>query len=145
MTKRAVKLTRTQQRPITLRILKEQGGICPLCELPIETTRVAGTRTDYALDHCHETGVVRGVLHRSCNGALGKLDNAIGRWGAKSMQYSAIVPYLERVLEYYKREPYPYIYPTHKSPEERAEAARVRRNQMQARRRAAAKAREVGK
>ncbi len=140
----ATRLSRSQQKPVTLRILKEQGGICPLCELDIDTS-VRGNRTDYVLDHCHETGVVRGVLHRSCNGALGKMDNAIGRWGAKSMAYDKIVPYLERVLAYYKSKPYPYIYPTHKTPEQRAEAARIRRNKQQARRRAAARAKEVGK
>lgn len=145
MQKRAVKLSRSQQRPYSVKILNEQGGVCPLCELPIDMTLQKGHQTDYALDHCHETGQIRGVLHRSCNGALGKMDNAIGRWGAKSMQYSKIIPYLERVLEYYKQPLKPYIYPAHKSPEEQAEAARIKRNKAAALSRARARAKGIGK
>lgn len=139
------KLARSQQRSYSLKLLKEQGGICPLCETPIDMHLQKGNRTDYALDHCHETGQIRGVLHRSCNGALGKMDNAIGRWGAKSMRYKDIVPYLERVLEYYKQPLKPFIYPSHKTPEEQAEASRIKRNRAAALRRAKLKAKEIGR
>ena len=142
---KAVKLSRAQQRPYSIKLLKEQGGICPLCEEPVDMGLQAGHRTDYALDHCHETGQIRGVLHRSCNGALGKMDNAIGRWGAKSMSYKDIVPYLERVLAYYKSPLKPYIYPLHKTPEEQAEASRVKRNKAAALRRAKLRAKEIGR
>lgn len=143
--KMGTKLSRSQMRPYTMKLLKEQNGICPLCTGPINMTLTAGHKTDFALDHCHETGRIRGVLHRSCNGALGKMDNAIGRWGAKSMSYEAIVPYLERVLKYYKEPLKPFIYPSHKSPEEAAEAARVKRNKDAALRRARLKAKEIGR
>lgn len=48
------------------RLLKEQNGICALCETPIR----AG---DDTLDHCHATGHVRRVLCRTCNGAEGRV------------------------------------------------------------------------
>ena len=73
------KLTRTMLRSITLKILKEQDYICPVCGLKIDPT----IKGEAVCDHDHNTGQVRGVLHRSCNAALGKMDNAVGRWGAK--------------------------------------------------------------
>lgn len=47
-------------------ILEAQGGGCAICgERP---TRVASLH----LDHCHETGKVRGICCRSCNQGLGQ-------------------------------------------------------------------------
>jgi len=47
-------------------LLEAQGGGCAIC----------GTRPERAaslhLDHCHETGAIRGILCLSCNQALGK-------------------------------------------------------------------------
>lgn len=133
------KLTRSQQRAFVLKTLKAQGGMCPLCELPIDHTQPK----EAVLDHCHETGECRGVLHRSCNGALGKMDNAIGRWGAKSMTYAAIIPFLRNALAFYEKPGLGWIYPEHKNPEERAEAARIKRNKAQVKRRADIKAKEL--
>src|ERR1017187_3557095 len=49
------------------RILSEQGGICALCGDP------HGDRRRYRLhvDHCHLSGVVRGLLCSSCNFGIG--------------------------------------------------------------------------
>lgn len=139
------KLSRSQTRPYTMKLLKEQNGLCPLCLKSISMALTEGHKTDYVLDHCHETGRVRGTLCRACNGALGKMDNAIGRWGARSMSYDAIIPYLERVLTYYKEPLKNYVYPTHKSAEENAEAQRVKRNKAAALRRAQLKAKGIGR
>jgi len=46
--------------------LAKQKSVCPLCGLYIEVYEAA-------LDHCHVTGHVRQVLHRSCNAAEGKI------------------------------------------------------------------------
>jgi len=43
-----------------------QGGVCPLCKTKIKPEEAV-------LDHCHETGYVRAVLHRSCNQAEGRI------------------------------------------------------------------------
>lgn len=133
------KLTRSQQRAFVLKTLKDQGGLCPLCKLEIDPK----IPREAVLDHCHETGECRGVLHRSCNGAEGKVANAAGRWGAKSMEYSKIIPYLENLIEYLKSPGLGWIYPEHKSKEEAAEAARIKRNKQAVRRRAVAKAKEL--
>lgn len=47
--------------------LKSQGGVCAICKTSTEETE--GRRL--AVDHCHETGRVRGVLCTNCNKILG--------------------------------------------------------------------------
>jgi hypothetical protein len=44
-------------------LIKEQGGKCALC----------GKKQQLVVDHCHATGVVRGMLCRGCNGFLGAI------------------------------------------------------------------------
>jgi hypothetical protein len=43
-----------------------QGGLCAICKQPPSKKRLA-------VDHDHRTGVVRGLLHVSCNMAIGLL------------------------------------------------------------------------
>lgn len=136
----AVKLSRSALRSWTIRQLKTtQGGLCLVCKKPI-SLQVMGNKSDYVVDHCHETGIIRGVLHRSCNASLGKIDNAVGRWGAKSMKYEDIIPYLRNVLEYYDNcrvNPMKVIYPDHKTPEQKAEADKLKRRKAYAAKKAA--------
>ena len=44
-----------------------QGGVCAVCKQPEHKRRLA-------VDHCHATGKVRGLLCFSCNSTLGKLE-----------------------------------------------------------------------
>ena len=128
------RITRAQVKPVTMMLLDRQKWICPLCLKKINPA-VVGHKSDYCLDHCHETGEVRAVLHRSCNSAEGKILNAAGRWGAKSVTYEAVIPYLERLLAYYKMKGTGLMYPDHKTPEQQKTA------QLKKRREAAARAR----
>lgn len=48
-------------------MLDKQGGKCGLCG---DAVCQSGKRL--AVDHCHETGAVRGVLCYNCNTGLGK-------------------------------------------------------------------------
>lgn len=134
-----IKLPRSSMRTWAFTQLKaKQGGLCLVCGKPIDLT-VKGNASDYVVDHCHETGQIRAVLHRSCNAALGKIDNAAGRWGAKSMAYADILPYLRKVVAYYDwvaANPTGMLYPDHKSKDERQDLARLRRNKAAALRRA---------
>jgi len=51
-------------------LLNAQGGKCALCnELPEK-------REHFVVDHDHETGVVRGLLHNRCNLGLGGLQDS---------------------------------------------------------------------
>jgi len=47
------------------RIYKEQKGLCALCHLRLPSASQSHT------DHDHETGVIRGLLHRPCNFLVG--------------------------------------------------------------------------
>jgi acetyltransferase-like isoleucine patch superfamily enzyme len=46
-------------------LFASQSGLCGICFEPLDET--------VAVDHCHETDAVRGLLHRGCNAALGQL------------------------------------------------------------------------
>lgn len=136
-----MKLSRAQLRPMALSILQKQGGVCPVCGLEI-STQVKGARSDYVVDHDHETGEIRGVLHRSCNAAEGKVANAAGRWGAKSMAYTAIIPWLQGLLRYYEQPGHKMIYPGHRTADERALITKQKRNQAAALRKAKLKVKQ---
>lgn len=50
-------------------IYKSQKQLCLFCHNPMFTIRQA------VVDHDHETGKIRGLLHSSCNRDLGKLES----------------------------------------------------------------------
>lgn len=62
-------------------MLKEQLGGCAICE----TTISYGSKS-LAVDHCHQTGKVRGLLCTACNTALGLLKEDMELF-KKSIQY----------------------------------------------------------
>lgn len=100
--------------------LRKQCGLCPLCKKEIDL-KIKG---EGVVDHDHDSGEVRGILHRSCNAAEGKVANAAGRWGAGGMSYSLIVPWLENMLEYLKSPGTGLMYHTHLTEDEK----RLKRN-----------------
>ena len=120
---RLVKLPRSSMRTHAVRLLKEQDGLCPLCRQQIDLS----IKGEGVIDHDHDSGRIRGLLHRSCNAAEGKISNAAARWGAKSSKYVDIIPYLEALVGYLKKEPTQFIYPMHKTPDEKRDAALKKR------------------
>ena len=50
------------------RMLEEQEGRCGICEMAVEEHT-----GHFHVDHCHDTGAVRGLLCVMCNRALGIL------------------------------------------------------------------------
>ena len=131
------KLSRAMMPAWKVRQLKiEQGGLCAICGKEVDLS----LPREGVVDHDHDTGEIRGVLHRSCNSAEGKIANAAGSWGAKDMSYPAIIDYLRRLLAYYDRPGCGLIYPTHvdaatakrKAADKRNTAARERRAQQKA-------------
>ena len=49
---------------------EKQNHVCAICFQP-ETAVIKGKKISLAVDHCHDTGKVRGLLCRSCNNAIG--------------------------------------------------------------------------
>lgn len=50
-------------------LLKKQNNSCAICN----TTSPKGPQNVFVVDHCHNTGKVRGLLCNHCNTGLGKL------------------------------------------------------------------------
>lgn len=69
-------------------MLKAQGGVCAICREP-ETASHNGRLLQLSVDHCHETGVIRGLLCRDCNHTLGKFKDNPDR-------FRAAADYIER-------------------------------------------------
>jgi hypothetical protein len=62
----------------------EQLGLCAICRQP-ETTQRKGFVMELAVDHCHTTGKVRGLLCSTCNLALGQFADDASRLRAAAM------------------------------------------------------------
>lgn len=64
-------------------LFDSQGGTCRCCKTKLDITAVQvpkkGKRSgaEPVVDHCHQTGVVRGILCFSCNVALGHVKDDI--------------------------------------------------------------------
>ena len=71
-------------------MLAEQGGVCAICkEIPPPNRRNTRGEPGWVVDHCHETGMARGVLCTRCNNML-----AFAKDGTELLL--AGVAYLER-------------------------------------------------
>ena len=53
-------------------LLRKQNGKCAICGI---TQCPTGRR--FAVDHCHKTGKVRGLLCQACNTGLGKFNDSV--------------------------------------------------------------------
>lgn len=140
MSKPLEKLTATTNPSVRAMLWRRQGGKCPLCELRIDLS-VTGKGSDYAMDHCHETGEVRALLHRSCNSMEGKVKEAIGSWGSKSHKYEDVRRVARNLVQYWDecesgKRSTGMMYYLHKTPEQKKEADRIKRNKAAALKRA---------
>lgn len=54
---------------------EKQNHVCAICKQP-ETAVIKGKLLSLAVDHCHESGTIRGLLCRSCNNAIGALKHS---------------------------------------------------------------------
>lgn len=52
-------------------LLESQGHVCAICRSPESGRNKAGKVMRWHVDHCHETGLVRGLLCSKCNTGLG--------------------------------------------------------------------------
>jgi Autographiviridae endonuclease VII len=78
-------------------IVELQGGGCGICG---KTQGEHGKR--FPLDHCHEIGLVRGVLCEECNLLLGKIEDKKD-WVAKMQRYIADPPAAKIIVTHCKK------------------------------------------
>lgn len=53
-------------------LLQSQNGLCAICNQPETATRLGKVKA-LAVDHCHKSGGIRGLLCSDCNTGIGKL------------------------------------------------------------------------
>jgi len=53
-------------------LLDKQGGLCAICKQTETSKSNVGKPKNLAVDHCHTTGKVRGLLCHHCNTGIGK-------------------------------------------------------------------------
>jgi hypothetical protein len=104
-------------------LLTEQGSRCALCKMPCSSQQAV-------LDHDHKTGKIRGVLHRTCNGLLGKIENFCQRFGIPNL--SAFLHGADAYLQKHATDQTGLVHPTFKTAEEK----RIARNTKARKRRA---------
>lgn len=63
---------------------KQQKGLCAICNSP-ESRKLNGAVAHLVVDHCHETGKVRGLLCHKCNTGLGHVEKR--EWLLKAIVY----------------------------------------------------------
>ena len=52
-------------------MFKQQSGVCAICKNPETRKLNSGKIKSLSVDHCHETGKVRGLLCTDCNSGIG--------------------------------------------------------------------------
>lgn len=79
--RRASRKTTTSRYGLTLDQYEEmyeaQGGVCRICKKPETCKGNNGEVKMLAIDHCHDTGKVRGLLCNNCNRAIGLLGDDV--------------------------------------------------------------------
>ena len=96
-------------KPLRERLHMAQKGLCCLCGNKMSLDEAV-------LDHDHDTGHIRGVLHRQCNHAEGRIVSWIRRTG----KHNEPVDFLERLTKYWKADHTDKpIHPTHRTEQEK--------------------------
>lgn len=123
----AVRIKTTEIAATREAMLSKQGFKCALCSWHV-------TQEQAVLDHCHDTGAIRAVLHRSCNALLGKVENNAKRYGVKDL--AAWAHGVPKYLQHHYVNRTGLLHPTYKTEDEK----RLRRNLLARKKRATRKA-----
>jgi len=60
--------------PQFTKLYEDQHGVCAICTTPLRIEfGLARGQSKLCVDHCHDTGKVRGLLCKRCNTGLGQL------------------------------------------------------------------------
>lgn len=104
-----MKLTYRQIPEFRQTQLQAQNQCCALCgEIIVD---------DSVLDHDHDSGIIRGVLHRGCNALLGKIENNMAR-NKVNLQRLTLISH--NLIDYLLADAVTdLLHPTYKTKEER--------------------------
>ncbi len=102
----AKQISVTQVESVRKQLQDKQGNKCAICGKPFTS------RDKPVLDHDHDTGFIRGVLHNSCNGIEGKVKTKA------YMSHKGVSPHeyiigLGKYLEHHSTPKVNLIHPTH--------------------------------
>lgn len=118
-----MRLKTSEVKDFRLGLLEKQGYQCALC-------RQALAIDEAVLDHCHTTGLIRAVLHRGCNAFEGKIARSLKMNKIDEIRLRMI---LLNLIDYQKTTTN-VLHPTHKTPEERQLARRLRASRQRKKR-----------
>lgn len=114
------KLKAKEVEDVKRELIIAQGFMCPLCGASLRNRSLS----KLALDHCHDSGYIRGVLCMGCNRVEGIVKKAILQWGRTSGT-KAQAKYIKSLSEYVEKHgksPIKLFYHLHKTPEQLLEA-----------------------
>ena len=114
------RLSRAEVADVRARLLTKQKFKCAVCGCTLRGKKRGGA----TLDHCHDTGVIRGVLCRSCNGGEGKIKNAAIRYGGGKENWRKFLHELLAYLSIHSTPKTQFLHPTWLSEDEK----RIKRN-----------------
>jgi hypothetical protein len=106
-----IKTSKKAKDSFKLEQLKAQKGRCPL-------TGRSVTMATGVIDHDHVTGRIRAILTNGVNRAEGIINGAMTKWAGMKTQTER-VQFLRNLADYYEAKPLNYIYPTHKTDDEK--------------------------
>lgn len=99
-------------REVTKSMIDAQHGVCPVCGLRLLLESAVA-------DHDHDTGLIRGALHRGCNGYLGKVHLLAKRFAKASGREEQTAETMLNAAYYLMDDQYPLYYPSHKTDAEK--------------------------
>lgn len=112
--------------------LAEQSGKDPITGWNIPPDKAAA-------DHCHTTGFHRAILGSWTNSRLGKIENAAKAIGGSFLSVPDVLRRCAAYIEHFNSNPTYLLHHTYKTPEEKKEATRIKRNANARTKRAAKK------
>ncbi len=121
----ARQLKTSELNSVRAQLVKRQLNKCAICGKPF--TR----RDDSVVDHCHETGYIRGALHRSCNQAEGRVKTK-ARLGHKGVSAYEYLIGLGKYLEFHSKPQFPLIHPTHMTEDAKREMRNAKARRLRA-------------
>lgn len=109
------RITQREIKELREKYLQLQNNLCALCKDYLDSSEAV-------LDHDHQSGQLRGVLHRGCNVMEGVISNNMKRNRIDEIRLASILAHLQD----YQKDLKDLLHPTHRTPEERKKRAKAR-------------------